>query len=659
MLVPKPLGKFVAIFRGDVSPWLVLLSAALGFWFGLTPGWYGIHVVLLVAVLVLNVHLGIFLIFVGFGKTLCYAAAPVLYYVGKWTQAELGPVLDFFASLPIVGVTDFSRYSVAGALVLGPTIGLLCGLLLARSVHLFRRAWLTLEENSDAFRKWNSNRWVRLLDRLLLGKRTKDVRKALKRRTKPIRLAGVALAAVVLIASAVGLHFIQGDRLAEYASAALTQANGAEVNLARLDLAVLSGRVSGEGIQAANPQDLSTNRIAIAELVADASLWDLARGKLVVDHVALKGVAFDQPRATPTARAKTAAKPVEAGPPTAPPFDAQSYKLSDADVAKLRTYFKNAREVDEWLQRLNEWLPEREAEREPAPAATPQRYLEYVTARAPTAPTPRFVVRQAVLDDVNVPVEYVGQSTVECANLSDAPLAAGLPVTVSIRSKQYPTELKMVCRYDEPDGGAEITGHIGDIDLAKLQSALNANNAIIFEGGTAEAEISGTVSRHRVDLALRVTTHDIRARGAGKGVFGLDPNVTDEAMKVLENLQTNLRIVGPTTEPRLAFDAPSLTGEFRTALVNAGKAELASRLDTLVGDQVPGGVPDVGQVVEDPLGAASGVLADLSKKKDTKDEAEEDKGEEEEEEEEEQEEEQKKKDPLSRLKDKLKKNRKP
>jgi len=131
MLLPSSIRKVVAIFRGEVSPVLILLSVLLGFWFGLTPGWYGIHVALLVLALVLNVHIGIFLLFAGFGKALCFAAAPLLYHAGQWAQGALSPLLNLLGALPVLGVTDFSRYAVAGAAVLGPVVGLVCGLLLA------------------------------------------------------------------------------------------------------------------------------------------------------------------------------------------------------------------------------------------------------------------------------------------------------------------------------------------------------------------------------------------------------------------------------------------------------------------------------------------------------------------------------------------------
>ena len=134
MITPRWLRKWIAIFRGEVSPVLILLSVALGFWFGLMPGWQGLHVLLLVAVLVLNVHVGIFLVFAGLGKAVCYAAAPVMFHTGALMQDALGGLLRFLSAIPIIGLTDFSRYAVAGAVVIGPVVGVLCGLALARAV---------------------------------------------------------------------------------------------------------------------------------------------------------------------------------------------------------------------------------------------------------------------------------------------------------------------------------------------------------------------------------------------------------------------------------------------------------------------------------------------------------------------------------------------
>ena len=48
MLLPKPIRKFIAIFRGGVSPLMIILSIILGFTFGLIPGFYGVHALILI-----------------------------------------------------------------------------------------------------------------------------------------------------------------------------------------------------------------------------------------------------------------------------------------------------------------------------------------------------------------------------------------------------------------------------------------------------------------------------------------------------------------------------------------------------------------------------------------------------------------------------------
>lgn len=593
MLLPKSVRKFVAVFRGEVSPLLILLSVMLGFWFGLMPGWSGVHVVLLVLALVLNVHVGLFVVFAGLGKALCYAAAPVWFHVGRWAQDALQPVYGFVGGLPVLGLTDFATYAVAGGFLAGAVLGLLFGLGLARSVHLFRKMWLTLEENSDRFRQWQSKRWVRWLDWLLLGKRTKDVRAVLRRRPKIIRIPGVIVAAVLIVASAVGVYLVQGDRLAGLAADALTQANGAEVNLDEFDLALVQGRVSAKGLAATDPAQPSINRLVVGELTANASLWNLLRGKLVVDNVTLNAVSFDAPRSSPGVvlpREPQTAAPREFKP------EALGIPLVGDEIAQVETYFRRAEEVRRWLAEIRPWRPQRE----PAP---------------PVPPAPRFVVRKAVLGDVRIKLEEFGRSTITCTNLSDAPAAAGLPLVVEIKSEQRPTTLRIHCRYDQDAGGAEVAGRIEDLDLKRLQQSLSPQNPIALEGGTATADIRGSATRDWVDLALAIQTQGMQAR-ATAGVFGLDPRVTSEAVRVLEHVETKMRIVGPMPSPRLVFDPPQLTKQFKQALVRAGKGELARQMDALLGGQVPG----AGKLLDDRLGASqealSGLLGGKEKKAD-------------------------------------------
>ncbi len=615
MFIPKPIKKWLAIFRGEVSPVLLLLSVLLGFWFGLTPGFYGLHVALLVLALIVNTHVGLFLVSAALGKSLALAAAPVLYHLGVFTQAELGPLLTLLAAIPIIGITDFSRYAVAGAVVAGPALGLILGAGLAKSVSSYRKMWLKLEENSETFQRWREKKWVKLLDKVLLGKSAKNVREILGRRPKIVRRAGVALAVVVLLVAVVGVQFLTDDVLTAYAAKSLTALNGAEVNIERLSLKPFSGKVSATGVQVTDPTHPQDNRVSLDEFQAQASLYDLLLGKVVMDNLEISALKFDQPRAQPGAVAAVVAEQEQAEEET----DWSQFDLADLDAAKLDTYFKNAQKINDTLAKIRPYLPDPAAKAAQAPSSVPEHYLEYLSARAETAPSPRFVIRRVVLDQVALPVEALADSRVECSNLSDAPQAAGLAVICKVQSNSSSDWMQIVSHYEAPEKGAQITAEFSNIDLAKLQEDLNSKNPVAFKGGTASAKIDGRAGRDSIDLGITVKTENMVLESAGGGALGLDPQMTAEALKVLQNMDTTLRLVGPLTKPKLVFDVPALCKEFQAALLKAGKDQLAGRLGDLIGDKLPIGdaIPkdlDIGTI-----GDTVGGLLDKDKPADKQD----------------------------------------
>jgi uncharacterized protein (TIGR03546 family) len=603
MILPGSLRRFFKAFRGDVAPALILLSTILGFSFGMIPGFYGIHVALLVLALIININIGIFVLFAFFGKAFCFAAAPLMFHAGHWAQDHLGSFLTFLGSIPIAGVTDFSRYAVAGGVVLGPLLGLATGTLLMVSVVRFRKAWLALDTNSERFRVWHSNGWVRLLERILIGKRA-DPAEVLKRRARYVRIPGVVAAIAVVILAAVGLRFVQNDIVADFAARSMTNVNGAQVDLAGVSLAPLAGKFGVRGVQMTDPARPTANRVAVGELSAEVSLLSLTLGRIVMEDIKLSNVRFDE------ARVK-AGNVLPAAPATpSEPFDINRFKVSEADLAKLDSYVNDAKSLREWLEKIKPWLPERKASL--PPPTVPHGYLEYLTACAPQCPTPHFLIRQLSLEGVKLPIEQIGMSTIQCKNLSDAPSGAGLPITIDIKSTEHPCTISVIGHYEQNAGAAEIKADFADVDLQKLQGQLNKGNPVQFQGGTVSGSIQGSASRESIDLAIRVKTKGMRAQTSDRGIFGLDPQVTAEALKVLENIETTLRLVGPLSEPRLVFDGPGLTKEFRDALVRAGKAELANRADKLIGGRLPTGVPSVGKVVDDPLKAGKNLLGGLT-----------------------------------------------
>jgi len=222
-----------------------------------------------------------------------------------------------------------------------------------------------------------------------------------------------------------------------------------------------------------------------------------------------------------------------------------------------------------------------------------------------------MVARRIVLDQVLLPVEQIGRSRIVCSNISDAPLAAGLPVTIHVKSVDLPTEITVVAHYESPKRGAQVSATFADIALNTVQSELTRRNPLVFTGGSASGSIQGQATRDLIDLAIRVKTQDMQANWTGDGAFGLDPQVTRQAIKVLSHIEATLRLVGPITEPRLVFDNATMREQFKNALVQAGKAELARRVDQVVAEQLPAGVPTPSQVLESPTEAVDAGLKAL------------------------------------------------
>ena len=588
MFLPKPLRKLVGIFRGGVSPSMILITVILGVWFGLTPGWSGLHTAILFVVLIFNIGIGFFLFFAGVGKALTFILAPLLYHAGVWVQEYLSSVLSFLASIPIIGLTDFARYSVAGALILGPAIGLIFGLQLASLVTRFRNVWIKFEDRSEKLRKFQSKSWFRVLDRILIGKSAKDVRGVLTAKPKRIRKIGVILTLLIVIISAVGLSMLKDDKVRDYAASAMTNINGAEVNLEKVELSLRSGHISVIGMQWTDPEKPENNKFAIGKLSTDASMYHLSIGRVVLDEVEISDVKFDQKRESPgevlEKKKKKEDKPFEWG------------DIDKKDIEKLESYYKKAKQVKEWLGKVGEWMPEKDKTK--PEKKIPQRYLEYLNARAPVSPTPRILIRKVIMDGVEIPLEQVGKSKVTLSNISDAPAAAGLPLTIEIQSNVNASMLKFVGHFEKPDLGGEITGKLANVDLAQLQKDMSDTNRVKFSGGTADVALDGMISRHTIDLGLGVTVTDFQAGFAGQnGLFGLDPEISKQAIEVLKNIDTKLRLVGPLSEPRLALDSDGLSSQFKNALFDAGKARAAEELDKQIkkhlGDKLPEPAKDI------------------------------------------------------------------
>lgn len=585
MLLPKSIKKMIAVFRGGLSPQLIILSIAFGFSFGLIPGWSGVHAFIVILFLLMNIHTGLFLLSAGLGKSLCLAAAPVLYHLGGAVQDYLQFVLILLAKIPIIGLTDFSTYSVAGALVAGPVIGIIAGVLFAKLVVKFRNAWVKLEEGSEAYMKWTSKKWVQIIDRILIGKKAKDVRAVIESKSPLFRKAGLVLVGVPILLFVGAGFFVKDETLGEIMSERLAKANGAEVNIASMRVSPLSGALTASKVQITDPEKPNVNQIAVDKFSADAGVFDLLRGKVVIDDIQVENLTFNTPRK----KAGEVFKPAKET-KDAEELDLSSVDVDAGDIGKMEKYFKNAEKLKETLKKIQRFLPSGKTEDAAAEKMVPQSYMEYLTAKAPVASVARFIAKNISLDKVALPSEQFGLSNIKITNLSDAPIALGEPITIGVQSVGSEKALNM--KFDfEPDGTGAITGTFANLDLAILQSQMSSKNGMLIDKGLANGTFAGTISKDFIAITIDLDLRDLQAKSGGKGLFGLDAGTTSEVFSAMNELKTQLRIVGPLTGPAIAFDTSGLTDQFKKTLADAGKkrleSEIQKQIEKNLGNKIP------------------------------------------------------------------------
>ena len=117
---------------------------------------------------------------------------------------------------------------------------------------------------------------------------------------------------------------------------------------------------------------------------------------------------------------------------------------------------------------------------------------------------------------------------------------------------------------------------------------------------------------------MDIDVQNMQASSQSDGILGLGGKTTSEALKALKDLKTTIRIVGPTTEPRFAFDVKGLQGSIKEALVKAGEERLSEEIDKQLekqlGDKLPEELKDVVEKPKDLLKGLGGLLGGKKEK---------------------------------------------
>ena len=411
----KLVRKLLKALRGGAAARQIFLAVFLGFAVGMIPGVNLTVLTAVVLLLLLNTNGGLAGLSVILAKALCVLLAPVTFHLGYFMMHSLGLVslVRATADTPVLALLDLHVYALLGALpiivVVGGGLALGATLAIRKAQARIRRT----SETSEGLRKARENPVVRLLLWAALGKRRpadEDMAAS-----APLLRKGRLVAGGVILILVVAFQALFLDRLARQSiEAAVALATGAEVNVGKADLSLLSGRLVVENLQVTDAARPTHNQVQADRIVADVSLADLLARRFVLDSVECDNMQLDVQRAVPgqVYREPTSKEPV------LPPLDV-------GDLGKVKAYYEQAKRLNEKIQKLKEFLQSDESAKQ-APSkddleeeARLRGYLR-LSAQESLARHPTWVVRNMKLTGVKVHPDLPGV-TIEGHNLSSRP----------------------------------------------------------------------------------------------------------------------------------------------------------------------------------------------------------------------------------------------
>jgi hypothetical protein len=192
---------------------------------------------------------------------------------------------------------------------------------------------------------------------------------------------------------------------------------------------------------------------------------------------------------------------------------------------------------------------------------------------------------------------------------------------LKVKSNDTPLEVNMTFDYSTGEKVPKVTGNFTKLDLSKLQSNFSSGAGLTFTSGLASGQFNGLVTSESIDLSIDVEVQNMQASSQGDGILGLGGQTTSEAFKILKDLKTTIKIVGPITEPRLVFDTHGLTESIKQAALKAGQERLSEEIDKQIdkqlGDELGDKVPEElkGIIKDQPKDLIKGIGGLLGGKK--------------------------------------------
>ncbi|MEM1184882.1 MAG: hypothetical protein AAGI53_07745 [Planctomycetota bacterium] len=602
MIQTRLLGK---LLRGKATTFQIGSACVLGGLIGAQPGFMeapGIVTLLGACLLILNANLFFAGLVAGVTKLASLALIAVQFEIGMiLIDGPLQPLAKAAINAPVLAWFGVDNYVAVGGLAVGAVIGIVAAVALVKTIAGFRKKMADLEENSDRYKKWSSQGWVKLLSWLLIGgnKGKKSYEELVENKGLPIRIPGV-IVATLLVGVVAALPFVLTDGVVtSVVRSELGKANGATVDLESASVDLQTGKATLVGLQIADRANLDRNLVQAQAIDADFSTGDLLRKRYTFDQVVASEVKRDTTRAT---RAELIGDP-----------DRSDTPPSDEDSGPLEDYIEKAEEWKERLDQIKDWLeqqtrssdedsdgsgsdPGTNPDGSPADPTAPQESLKdrlrrlaresgyaSVTADHLVDDHPRALIRELRVEGIESETDPRVYDLVG-TNVSTDPSKVEEPGVIHVTSRDDVVDVTLSVPGSQ-GGVPTLAATLTDLPADDLAAELQTGDEPPFLGGTVDIALNAELPSAMIDAPIVATLHNTTL------------NVLDLGPQSIGKIQLPVHLSGPIDNPSIRVER----GEIIEALKEAGKSEAAAKLTAEAEKRLNDAAAKVGIDVPDDL----------------------------------------------------------
>ncbi|MEO1511780.1 MAG: hypothetical protein AAFU70_06895, partial [Planctomycetota bacterium] len=451
----------------------------------------------------------------------------------------------------------------------------------------------SLEHDSDRYNKWTSKPYARAMCFVLIGggHGKKSYEELLDKKIgNPIRPLGAAVA-VIVIGFLVALQFLLMDSAAtQLVRDQLERQNGATVDLERANVNLAGGKAILTGLAIADPADLARDRFRTDEMTIDFSTGDLLKRRYTIDSIVSEDAVQGGLRETPGQLTRGRPEPE-------PPEDEEAKTIEDY-LEQYETWKERLEKLRDLLDRFRGKDDEAET-----PENAPRETLRERLAREAALRGHANVYATHLVEDVpklTIKEIRVGTLRIEGQPRTYDINGAWLSTNPGLLTETAALDLgssddSVSAGVRIPSGSpAELKMTVIGLDADEIASSLSVTPPP-FAGGTIDLAIDADLAGSWIEAPLMATLRDSTVQIPGAG-----PTRVDE-------LVVPVRLRGPIDNPTIALEPSDLSD----ALVAAGKAEAARRLEGAIGDALGDKLPEEAGGMLDEIKKRTGGLGDL------------------------------------------------